>query len=543
VGGGLGGFAGGLVGGQFGFGLSLVGTALGTQVDAAVQKLELLGSALSSPVAKFGELADAGFISSSSLEKQIQALIEVGKEAEAAALIQKDLAATYGDLGGAQELATASDELNRSWTELQVAAANLVATPVAQVLNETAEGLRLFASVLEKIKGVIPQQVLDAGTGLLKTGFNLTAGLGGNIVQGIGRFAEQVLAGPSTPPTPIPTQQGGVAPSAEDSSRQLRLQAITAEVQGNEKLTLELNKQNIELEKKAALENAAARGDSLEKQRVAADGYNRELQRVNEQLNRLAITNASAAQRQNAEFAIGADGIQRQIDAQNQLAQVAAGPYKQFLQQKLGIEETTAAAQDQVRILGAQLEELRANGTSVDSAEYVKVLQAQQLAAKQVELARAQGNNALVEAGNTYSEAVKSASLQARDNFDQIAQQAEAAADSLRGALEGSFNLLTPQIQKNLLNDARRDINQAVSAGFFDSRTVAISATTPESILRIAGQARGIDRANEQLASVNTELVNVNSALTAKTNELVQKNWSVNVAVDATTGASSVQLG
>jgi TP901 family phage tail tape measure protein len=256
-----------------------------------------------------------------------------------------------------------------------------------------------------------------------------------------------------------------------------------------------------------------------------------------------AIGNSSAINRQNSELAIGLGTIERQIDAENQLAQVAEGPYKEFLRQKLGIEETTNAALDKVRLLGAQLEELRANGTPVDSTEFTKVLQDQQLAVKQLELVRAQGNSALVDAGNTYRDSVNSASQQAEDSFKQVAQQAESAAESLRGALEGSFNLLTPQIQKNLLSDARRDINQAISAGFFNPGAVALQTGSVQGILDVANKARGIDRANDQLASVTSDLVNVNSALTAKTGELVQKNWTVNVAVDATTGASNVQLG
>jgi DNA-binding transcriptional LysR family regulator len=156
---------------------------------------------------------------------------------------------------------------------------------------------------------------------------------------------------------------------------------------------------------------------------------------------------------------------------------------------------------------------------------------------------RAQGNSALVDAGNTYRDAVKSASQQAEDSFKQVAKQAESAAESLRGALEGSFNLLTPQLQKSLLSDARRDINQAISAGFFNPGAVALQTGSVEGILDVANKARGIDRANEQLASVTTELVSVNSNLTQVTGDLVKKDWTVNVAVDATTGASEVQLG
>lgn len=96
LGGGLGGAGGGAIGGQFGFGLSLLGTAVGAQFDALLEKGRTLAAALSDPIARFGELQQAGLLSSSALERSVQALIDIGSAATAAALIQKDLEAQYG---------------------------------------------------------------------------------------------------------------------------------------------------------------------------------------------------------------------------------------------------------------------------------------------------------------------------------------------------------------------------------------------------------------------------------------------------------------
>ena len=135
IGGGLGGFAGGFQGGQLGFGLSLVGTAVGAQIDEASKKLQLLGSALTDPIGKFGELQQAGALSSKGLERQVQALIDTGRQAEAAALIQHDLATSYGDLKSAQELARQSDELSRTWTQLGVTIASFTAGPLSRLIE------------------------------------------------------------------------------------------------------------------------------------------------------------------------------------------------------------------------------------------------------------------------------------------------------------------------------------------------------------------------------------------------------------------------
>ncbi|MFZ9751818.1 MAG: hypothetical protein ACO3CN_06965, partial [Candidatus Nanopelagicales bacterium] len=63
IGGGLGGTAGGLMGGQFGFGLSLVGTALGQTIDTFITKTTELGGALLNVTSTFDTLKERALIS------------------------------------------------------------------------------------------------------------------------------------------------------------------------------------------------------------------------------------------------------------------------------------------------------------------------------------------------------------------------------------------------------------------------------------------------------------------------------------------------
>lgn len=148
IGGGVGGAAGGQLGGQFGFGLSLIGTAVGQQFDVAIQKVQLLGEALDDPIAKFSELADAGLVSSKSQEKLIQNLIAVGREAEAQALLQQDLAASFGDLESARELADATDELYRAFAQLSTLLAQLAGPILTGVINSVSGLIRKYAQLI-----------------------------------------------------------------------------------------------------------------------------------------------------------------------------------------------------------------------------------------------------------------------------------------------------------------------------------------------------------------------------------------------------------
>jgi len=132
IGGGLGGLAGGS---KFGFGLSLVGTVLGQAFDVGIQKAQLLADALDNPISKFQELAQAGLISSKATEKQVAALLEVGRGAEAAAVLEGDLTNLQVDPEKARELEQASRDLSNTWTQFGLNLAAVGSGPLQDVIN------------------------------------------------------------------------------------------------------------------------------------------------------------------------------------------------------------------------------------------------------------------------------------------------------------------------------------------------------------------------------------------------------------------------
>jgi uncharacterized protein YnzC (UPF0291/DUF896 family) len=142
LGGAAGGAAGGAIGGQFGFGLSLVGTALGAQFDAALNKAKELAKALDNPIAQFSAIKENALLSSKGLEKNVEALIATGREAEAAALIQEDLAKKFGNPEEVQRFANETDKLNRAWTETTVTLAAFVSGPLADLVGKISSPLR-----------------------------------------------------------------------------------------------------------------------------------------------------------------------------------------------------------------------------------------------------------------------------------------------------------------------------------------------------------------------------------------------------------------
>jgi len=146
AGGGIGGAAGGLLGGGFGFALSIIGTAVGAQFDILITKSKDLASALSDPIANFDLLKQNSQLSSRGTERYIEALIKVGREGEAAALIQQDIANTYGNLDDARNLAKAQDELARSWSKLSTILAG-------KLLPGLADFTGNIASLLESVSG------------------------------------------------------------------------------------------------------------------------------------------------------------------------------------------------------------------------------------------------------------------------------------------------------------------------------------------------------------------------------------------------------
>jgi hypothetical protein len=289
VGGAAGGAAGGAVGGQFGFGLSLVGTAVGSQFDAIIEKATVLGRALEDPIRNFSAVQESALLSSRGLERQVESLIAVGRQAEAAALVQADLAKAYGGAEAARRLADEQDNLSRSWTLLSVNLGQIALPSIAASVGETAEALRGFAAVIQLIKNLIPDIPIPEG---------VSRSLGSSPVFGGASLVEggKILAGLFGGKDPAQSSKEVAAATqaalnAEQQRRELlsaQLGAITAQVQGYERLGVERELEVSLLKQAIDLDNLRARGAKQPELDARAQEGNLERFRLQERLNQLA---------------------------------------------------------------------------------------------------------------------------------------------------------------------------------------------------------------------------------------------------------------
>lgn len=115
-----GGFGGGLMGGSFGFGLSLIGTAVGGALDTTANNLKELAGALKSPNDAMTALEKSGFNVSDSLKFQVEQLQSVGRAYDAQTLVLREVEKRLGG-GAVKELNALNGEqkkLQESWAIL-----------------------------------------------------------------------------------------------------------------------------------------------------------------------------------------------------------------------------------------------------------------------------------------------------------------------------------------------------------------------------------------------------------------------------------------
>jgi hypothetical protein len=292
VGGAGGGAAGGALGGQFGFGLSLVGTAVGAQFDAIIEKATVLGRALEDPIRNFSAVQESALLSSRGLERQVESLIAVGRQAEAAALIQADLAKAYGGAEAARRLADEQDSLSRSWTLLSVNLGQIALPSIAAAVGDTAEALKGFVALLQLIKGLVPDIPLPQGGQTGSAFFNpLSGGFGAATAIESGKILGRLFGGDdpakSAKEVAAATQ---AAVNAEQQRRELlsaQLGAITAQVQGYERLGVERELEVSLLRQAIDLDNLRARGAKQPELDARAQEGNLERFRLQERLNQL----------------------------------------------------------------------------------------------------------------------------------------------------------------------------------------------------------------------------------------------------------------
>jgi hypothetical protein len=145
VGGAAGGALGGLAGGQFGFGLSLVGTALGTAFDELVKSAQDTAKALEDPLKNLDALNEKFNLLDKTTKKTVDALIKVGEAQKASNIIQEKISEVIGKEGidNLRELGLETQKTAELFGELKLALEAIAAGPLSDVLSIVNQGLKV----------------------------------------------------------------------------------------------------------------------------------------------------------------------------------------------------------------------------------------------------------------------------------------------------------------------------------------------------------------------------------------------------------------
>lgn len=530
LGGGLGGGLGGLKGGQFGFGLSLVGTAIGAQFDAALQKGRLLGEALNDPIAKFGELAEAGLISSKAMSDHIAALIESGKEAQAAAEIQLDLAKTFGDTSDLQELDSSIKELFTSFAQLGTQMVQFIAGPVSGFIKKLAQVNGLAVQQNSFNRRVEDLGLTDDQRSAVITSARERARAEGDLTQ-IYRLAQEEL-------DRVYGKQQNVLEAEEkirqaiERHNQIRantLQIGEEQIRGDEKRVLELQKQNLQLEQQQKLAALPANAPD-EKRTAIAEKYGDKVIEVERKLAQLADQRFIKELRH--EQAMLAT-LQERFRAQAGLAGLGdAG--KNALGLLMGVE----IARQQERIAQAELRAAPGNRDLYDQA---------QLAAAEVKTAAIVAYEKLTDAFRASKESVRNIQRSIEDTVTAL-NAAKGGADGVNKFItEGQRNERQLEANAALFKEARAIARQLGVDATFSGSLAERNAQMADFISAGRNELRApedlqlqyadLAKANNDLTVVNAALVDITKQLSEATLNLANKDWNVYVN-GASTGST-----
>lgn len=534
-----GGALGGAIGGQFGFGLSIVGTIVGDAFDVALEKGKTLAAGLSDPIGKFDELRQAGLISSKALEKNVASLIAQGRNAEAAAQIQADLANSFGDTSQLTALNTAYDELNRAFTQLSVITAKYVAGPLADFLNKltgafTAQSTQALLN--ERLAGA-PEaaraQILAARRAAFTEASQAGTPGGAAITAGnlAGLRAANELLGKTKEQQRIEAARA-LAITRENSLRSVSFRQIDAQVQGYERLNLELEKQRINEQRIQDLSVAGADPDKINREAAQATA------RVQAQINNLAKDRVAIATEEAAKYQLAGEKLKQELQAVQALAALSQNAQRtaQFAVQQStlstiqGIEASVGEARRREREIGAKIDAARLRGGDAGEQEAARLVNEQKLAGQQTRLELEKGSEALTKAGIKLREDAAAAVLNLQ---------------KLRTGPEGLNKYLSPQARQRREEQVSRELapfrRQAEfdfmaltgeRAPTFTGSNAAVNKSVIDFIDAVKTEQTAFDTVTDiqEALNLNTiKLANVNAELVTKVGELNAKEWVVQV--------------
>jgi hypothetical protein len=593
----IGGLLGGVLGGgAFGFGTSLVGTLLGSQVDQLNQRFGELANALEDPIANFDQFIQKATLASKAQESLARALQETGQNAAAAALIQQEASRTIDPIS-AQGAVIAQDDFNRALSNTQDVLSSIVSGPATGFLNFLTSTLQLISGTPQQgTTNPITNSFRTADTAAQKLGTNiggilagaaLTAGGIAALLTGAGAPIGVGLIGAGLTTAGIGAAGAG---SAIDDTRVATSEAV---------ITAEL-----------AIVAAKERQVALERQVLQArisgtTGLEQQIS-LRAQLNSLSLEELQGRSRIQQELARKADGLNDLEDQAQAIRQekelTAAIELRRQTLVATATAARTAAADNQLAVSRQQLKDLQAT----QGLQGIALKQAQ--AQLEVDKARAQQRKAISDFDKTLaaagfnredpfvkaaskdvetaannvktallagSEALKAAGKDAAERFIAASRQlldARLALSEIQANPQGLNRFLTgdetfkrtqaaitslgPELEAALQRGTELLRNQGVGVGrplFEDIRRVFEGAqrgtfASPEGLQKITqfirdvnAEADAIGRvgsATDTINEINQELVSVNSSLVKEVAALVEKAWSVEVSVDAYGGST-----
>jgi hypothetical protein len=549
AGGAAGGAGGGAIGGQFGFGLSLVGTALGAQFDLTIQKAGALAAALEDPVGQFSAIQQNALLSSKGLEKHVAALIANGKTAEAAAIVQRDLANAYADPTRAKELAAATDALNRSYTQLGLTLADLGLESIAGLAGNAALALRGFAATIQFFKDLIPKGLPSIPTGDQPGSafFNPLSGGGGTAaVIEIGKLLGRTVGRPPTnnlaaPQSNMDLEFKGISKRLEQEQRiisasETQNKLIVAQAQGYAEIAASLERQVIT---ETALEALRTQTDPIERVKIQIKAKQDLINLDERELERKQALRAQTSL-EAAQDTIKLQSIGKQIAATQALRNTQKGVARDTLESTQAIQAGVDAARDREREIGAQIDAARQRGGDAGEQEAARLVNQQVIAANETRLELEKGADALTRAGEQLRDNLRNAIV----DFTRIRSDAEGLNQFLNPVqqqqrAEQDFQLLLPQFREA---QARFTQLTGARAPEFGGSTVDVNQSMRDliNVTQTESQATRDLAGTQQALATNLEAYNKTiTDLATVTKTLADKNWLVNVAVSGAQSAIS----
>lgn len=543
-----GGVAGGALGGGFGFGLSVVGTALGAAFDEALNKAKTLATGLQDPIGQFDALKQASLLSGKGVEKQAQSLIAAGREAEAAALIQRDLATSYGDISDLTTLSSSFDQLARIFAQLSVTTAQFVSGPLTEFLDRLAGSLTITPARQKEIESQATSAVA-AGTGPLgikgsgffgaveikfngKTYKGSATGIRQAIITDLVREDLKGIRGRATAASAAPTDVEIESDQKRSALLKAQFGLIAAQVQGYKSLTLERQSEVSLAQEALDIDNLRARKagqPEIERRREAGRLERQALleQEKNNERDLLAQRGLEAAQDN-----IKLQSINRQIVATQALGKAERGVARDTLATTQNIQAGIDAAKDREREIGAQIDAARLRGGDANEQEASRLVGQQQVAAQETRLELERGALALTEAGEKLRDDLRNAVL----DFTRVRSDPQGLNRFLnpqqrQQRAEFDFQTLLPQFRQ-----AQGRFTQLTGAPApeFRGPTAGVNEAIRNFITSVQAEDQVTRNLVDTQAALNANLEaysTVVSDLAAVTRDLSNKNWAVNVAV------------